>query len=141
MYSIGEISRQAGVKVPTIRYYEGIGILAHAGRTAGNQRRYDGRALERLKFIRHARDLGFSLGDIRALIDLDDRPGHPCSEATDIAERQLAAVRDRITRLQKLEMELNRIATACDGQSSETCKVLHALADHEQCASDHAANP
>ncbi|MDA7427849.1 helix-turn-helix domain-containing protein [Primorskyibacter aestuariivivens] len=130
MLSIGKMARLTGVKIPTIRYYEEIGMLAEAERSAGNQRRYDANALERLKFIRHARDLGFSLDDIRSLIDLHNRPGHPCSEATEIAERQLVTIRERIARLLKLEAELSRIATACDGASSDSCKVLHALTDH-----------
>ena len=129
MLSIGKMARLTGVKIPTIRYYEEIGMLAEAERSAGNQRRYDASALERLKFIRHARDLGFSLDDIRSLIDLHNRPGDPCSEATEIAERQLVAVRERIAQLLKLEAELSRIATACDGASADNCKVLHALAD------------
>lgn len=137
MFSIGDLSRRTGVKVPTIRYYEEIGVLSNAGRTSGNQRRYDDAALERLAFVRHARDLGFSLEDIRTLIGLHERPGHPCAEATEIAERQLVAVRDRIARLQNLERELARIASACDGTASETCQVLHALADHQHCGSEH----
>lgn len=141
MISIGQLSRRSGVKVPTIRYYETIGLLCNAGRTAGNQRRYDLTAQDRLAFIRHARDLGFSLDDIRALIALHERPDHPCAEATAIAQAQLTSVRDRIARLAKLEQELARIASACDGTSADRCHVLHALATHEQCQSDHDRDP
>jgi DNA-binding transcriptional MerR regulator len=61
MYSIGELSRRTGVKVPTIRWYEQAGLLDEPGRTAGNQRRYARADLERLAFIRHARDLGLGI--------------------------------------------------------------------------------
>ena len=74
MFSIGQLSKQTGVKVPTIRYYEQVGLLVSAGRTDGNQRRYDKEGLERLGFIRHARDLGFSIEAITALIDLQQHP-------------------------------------------------------------------
>ena len=74
MLSIGQLSRRTGVKVPTIRYYEQVGLMPSAGRTEGNQRRYDQDGLERLGFIRHARDLGFSLEDIKSLIALQSHP-------------------------------------------------------------------
>ena len=74
MFSIGEVARATGVKVPTIRYYEMIGLLDDPGRTAGNQRRYGQGEVDRLAFIRHARDLGFSLDAVRALIRLSRHP-------------------------------------------------------------------
>ena len=88
MYSIGEMSRRTGVKIPTIRFYETRGLLAHPSRTAGNQRRYDRAALHRLGFIRHARDLGLPLEDVAALISLDGATGAALNRAHDIARRQ-----------------------------------------------------
>lgn len=143
MFSIGEMSRRTGVKVPTIRYYEQIGVLENAGRSAGNQRRYDRAALDRLQFVRHARDLGFSLDDIRSLIELQTRPLQLHTAAAGIAHRQLAAVRDRIGRLKRLEAELERIAGACDGTDTcdgaalGECAVLQAMADHSRCDGAH----
>ena len=101
MYSIGDLSRQTGVKVPTIRYYEQMGLLEAAGRTEGNQRRYDAAHLDRLGFIKHARDLGFTLEAVRELIDLSGHPERPCTHADEIAARQLDIVRDKIARLQR----------------------------------------
>ena len=75
MLTIGKLGEAAGVKVPTIRYYEQIGLLPEAERSAGNQRLYGRKAMERLAFIRHARDLGFTLEAIRDLLSLSDRPG------------------------------------------------------------------
>lgn len=140
MFSIGQLSAQTGVKVPTIRYYENIGLMPAPGRNAGNQRRYDAAALQRLAFIRHARDLGFVLEDIRALIGMSAHPEQPCDALDSIARNQLAAVRLRIARLQGLESELDRIVSECDGGTVGACSVLAALGDHDQCAGPHSAD-
>lgn len=138
MFSIGELSKRTKVKIPTIRYYEEMGLLAEAERTSGNQRRYDNDGLERLSFIRHARDLGFSIEAITSLIELQDHPVRSCEAATYIASSQLADVRAKIKRLKLLEKELTRISKGCDGRGvSEDCYVLAALADHELCDRDH----
>lgn len=137
MFSIGELSRQTNVKVPTIRYYEEIGLLEEPSRNAGNQRRYAQADLERLGFIRHARDLGFSLEDIRSLIELSAHPDRPCADLDQIAKAQLAATRAKIARLQRLERELDRIAADCHGGRVGDCYVLTALGDHRLCAEEH----
>jgi DNA-binding transcriptional MerR regulator len=138
MFSIGELSKRTKVKVPTIRYYEEMGLLAEAERTSGNQRRYDKTGLERLSFIRHARDLGFSIEAISSLIELQDHPDRSCETATEIAASQLVDVREKIKRLKLLEKELTRISKGCDGQGvSQDCYVLASLADHELCSREH----
>ena len=138
MYSIGQLSKQTGVKVPTIRYYEQVGMLESAGRTDGNQRRYDQRGVERLGFIKHARDLGFSIDAISALINLQQHPDRSCQEATYIAHQQLADVQEKMRRLAALELELIRISEGCDGGgSSNDCYVLASLSDHKHCRSEH----
>lgn len=138
MFSIGELSKRTKVKVPTIRYYEEMGLLAEAERTSGNQRRYDKAGLQRLSFISHARSLGFSIEAISSLIELQEHPDRSCESATKIAVSQLSDVRAKIERLKLLEMELTRISKGCDGQGlSEDCYVLASLADHELCLQDH----
>lgn len=138
-FSIGDLAKQTGVKVPTIRYYEARGLLDAPLRSAGNQRRYGQAELERLRFIRHARDLGFPLGAISSLIELEDHPDRSCETATRIASDQLAAVRDKIGRLRALEAELSRITERCTGDgSARDCYVLASLADHALCETDHA---
>ncbi len=138
MFSIGQLSKLKNVKVPTIRYYEEIGILEPAERTEGNQRRYTEAGLERLSFIKHARELGFSIDAISSLIELQGHPDQSCSEATDIALSQLTEVRTKIRKLKKLERELARISTGCDGEGvSSDCYVLKALADHKLCRREH----
>ncbi len=137
MFSIGEMARRTGVKVPTIRFYEQKGLLPEPARTAGNQRRYGPAALKRLAFIRHARDLGLPLPDVAALISLEGAEGASLDRAHEIAQSQRDAVRRRIAQLQSLERELSRIAAACDGRHDHVCAVLDAFADHEGCLSDH----
>jgi len=75
MYSIGDLSRRTGVKIPTIRYYEQMGLLEAPERSEGNQRRFGRKELERLAFIRHARDLGIGIDSIRDLIELSGHAG------------------------------------------------------------------
>lgn len=138
MLSIGKLARATGVKVPTIRYYETVGMIRADARSAGNQRLYDARAVKRLAFIRHARELGFPLEAIRDLLDLSDRPDRSCEAADAIAREQLAAVEQRIARLSALRVELKRMIADCEGGRIADCRVIEVLGDHAFCASDHA---
>lgn len=131
--TIGTLARLAKTKVQTIRYYEKIGLLPEAPRSPGGQRRYDTAALERLRFIRHGRDLGFSLDAIRELIALSDRPDTSCEEADRIARRHLGAVRGRLERLRALETELERMVAQCAGGTVSDCRVIEVLHDHAHC--------
>ena len=137
MLSIGKMGQAARVKVPTIRYYEQIGLLPEPDRSAGNQRLYPQGALDRLTFIRHARDLGFPLDAIRDLLGLSDRPDQSCAAADAIARVQLEAVRDRIARLKALETELQRMLDQCASGTISDCRVIEVLGDHANCAHDH----
>ncbi|MBO3759325.1 helix-turn-helix domain-containing protein [Ciceribacter sp. L1K23] len=137
MYTIGELSRRTGVKVPTIRYYEQMGLLTAPDRTEGNQRRYERAELDRLTFIRHARDLGFPIEAIRELLSLSRHPDEPCERADAIAREQLIEVRDKIARLRKLESELDRIVDHCDHHTVSDCYVIRALSDHGLCETEH----
>lgn len=137
MHSIGALSRAAGVKVPTIRYYEGIGLLDEPHRTEGGQRRYEPAAMERLKFIRHCRDLGLSIEAIGELMRLSQDPERPCDEVNEIAGTHLAAIREKIARLQKLETELARMVAACESGRIDDCRIIATLSDHAMCATDH----
>ena len=137
MYSIGELSRKAQVKVPTIRYYEQAGLMPEPERSDGNQRRYGRAELERLTFIRHARALGLSLVEIRELLALSSHPEKPCDRADRIAADHLATVREKIARLRKLESELERIVSHCEGHTIGDCYVIRALSDHGLCTGDH----
>lgn len=138
LFSIGQLSTRTGVKVPTIRYYEQMGLLAEPERTSGNQRRYTKDGLDRLGFIKHARDLGFTIESISGLIELQGHPDRSCQAASTITAQQLVSVRDKIKRLKRLEAELARIAKGCTGDGlSDACYVLASLADHKLCLDEH----
>ncbi len=137
MLTIGKLGQAAEVKVPTIRYYEQIGLLPKPDRSAANQRLYSAKTLQRLCFIRHARALGFPLDAIRDLLSLSDQPDQSCAAADAIATTQLTAVEARIMRLTALKVELQRIIVQCAGGSIADCRVIEVLGDHTQCRSDH----
>jgi DNA-binding transcriptional MerR regulator len=128
MLTIGEVAARSGVGVPTIRYYERIGLIPPATRTAGGQRRYDTRGAERLAFVRQARALGLPLDAVRALLDLEAHPDRPCAQADRIVRMQLSEVRGRIARLRRLEAELARMTDRCEGGRAGDCTVIAALA-------------
>ena len=141
MLTIGKLAAETGVKVPTVRYYEQIGLLPSPERSSGNQRLYGPLARQRLAFIRHARALGFPLDAIRDLLSLSDRPDLPCSAADAIAKAQLSAVQARITQLKALEVELQRMVIQCAHGTIADCRVIEVLGDHGQCIHDHDPVP
>jgi DNA-binding transcriptional MerR regulator len=134
---IGALSKATGVKVPTIRYYEEIGLLPTSPRTASNRRTYGADIVRRLAFIRHARDLGFEIEAIRQLLRLSADPAHPCADADAIARAHLADIDDRIARLTALRDEISRMVATCAHDTVATCRVIEVLADHGQCVHDH----
>lgn len=128
-FSIGEAARLSGVKVPTIRYYEEIGLLPHISRSLGNRRLYDEADLRRLAFIRHARELGFDVEAIRTLLELQDDPQQPCQRADAIAKARLADVRKRLASLRLLSAELEKMVRECASGRVGECRVIETLAD------------
>ena len=137
--TIGQLARQSGVKVPTIRFYEQIGLLPPPPRSEGNQRRYGKNAVERLAFIRHARQLGFEVEAIRELLRLAAHPDAPCHDADALATRHLQEVEARIERLTRLRDELKRMVEACQGGTAAECRVLQVVGDHGLCEVHEAA--
>lgn len=136
MFSIGELAKRTGVKIPTIRYYEQMGLIDAPERSEGNQRRYTRVGLNRLSFIRHSRDLGFSIEDIKELLSLNQHPEKPCHDAHQIAVQHLKDVQNRIAKLRRLEQELKRVSK-CDADSVSNCAVIETLADHQLCETEH----
>ncbi|WP_078059404.1 MerR family transcriptional regulator [Tropicimonas marinistellae] len=137
MLTIGTLAKKTGTKVQTIRYYEQIGLMPEPGRSAGGQRRYGEAELDRLAFVRHARQLGFPLEAIRELLQLSDEPDRPCHEADEIARRQLKQVEQRMARLEALRTELKRMVKECGGGNTARCRVLEILRDHSECLTEH----
>ena len=134
---IGELSRATGTNIETIRYYERIGLLPAPARTGANYRSYGGEHRARLSFVRHSRDLGFTIDEIRSLLDLSDHPDRDCGEADRIATSHLAQVEEKIAQLSLLRDELARIIGRCRGGLAGDCRVIEALGDHGQCSRAH----
>lgn len=126
-YSIGDLARSAGVKVQTIRFYEQKKLLPEPPRTQGGQRRYNDDHLKRLSFIRHGRELGFSLEMIDSLMQLSEHPDDDCEGADRIAREHLAEVDSKIERLQSLRQELARMLEHCSSGKIHDCQVIEAL--------------
>ncbi len=135
--SIGKLADATATKVQTIRYYETIGLLAPFTRTEGGHRLYDREDLKRLTFIRHARELGFSIDAIRELLSLSDNPQTSCERADDIASRQLEEVEQRLRRLKVLQKELKRMVAECGHGRVCDCRVIEVLSDHRLCQAAH----
>ncbi len=135
--TIGQLANQAGVHVQTLRYYENEGLLVPSARTAGGQRRYSRADCQRLHFIRHAREFGFSIEQIRELIDLAAQGNRSCAEIDAIARRHREDVRRRIRLLRELETELDRMVDECAGGRVTECRVLEVLGNHDLCRTDH----
>ncbi|WP_112662755.1 MerR family transcriptional regulator [Microvirga flavescens] len=135
--SIGALSRETGVKVPTIRYYEDVGLLPEADRTVSNRRTYGPGDVSRLRFIRHARDLGFEVDAIRQLLQMSDHPSKPCQEVDSIARRHLANIDSKIDRLTALRTEIRRMLDSDAHGTISECRVLDVLAEHGKCLHEH----
>ena len=137
-YTIGQLGKLTNTKVPTIRYYEEIGLVAPLGRSKGGQRRYDEPAVRRLAFVRHAREMGFSLESIRELLALADRPAASCEPVDGIVREQLVEVNRRLANLGAIRDELERMLAECEGGAIAECRILEVLDDHSLClAEDH----
>ena len=130
--SIGALAQQTGCTVPTIRYYEEIGLLPASPRTEAGRRLYGAPAVKRLTFIRRCRDFGFSIEQVRELMGLIDEPDRPCIEVREIASGHLLEVRKKLVELQALEAGLTAFVvscdTACSGGRSVDCTILEDLA-------------
>ena len=135
-YSIGDMAKTGNCKVQTVRYYEAIGLLPKPARSPGNQRIYSREHRDRLRFIRHARELGFPLDRIREILALGDDPSHACAEIDQIAREHLRDVESRIARLQSLRTELERMISECGHNRVADCRIIEVLSDHNLCLHD-----
>ena len=134
--TIGSVAKATGCKVQTIRYYEQIGLLPKPFRSEGNQRLYGKTDVDRLMFIRHARDLGFNLQAIRDLLSLSEAPEQSCEAADEIAQFQLKEIEHRILRLQALKIEMERMIQQCKGGNIADCRIIEVLSNHALCHAD-----
>lgn len=125
---IGDLARATGTKNETIRYYEQIGLLPAPARTDGNYRAYTGHHRDRLHFIRRARDLGFSLDEVRALLRLADDRDRSCAEVDRIARAHLAEVERKLADLIVLGAELRQLIEQCRHGTVANCRIIEAMA-------------
>lgn len=128
MISIGVLAKRSGVLAETIRYYEAEGLLRKPERSVGGYRLYDASDVERLSFIRQARDLGFKLDAVRRLLGLADRKVNTCDEVRELATAHLAEVRAKLADLRRMERVLSDLVHACAGTMVPECQLLQALA-------------
>ena len=127
MYGIGSVSKQTGCKIETIRYYESTGLLEDPGRTGGGHRVYNVQHIQRLKFIRRSRELGFSLHEIGELLDLAINSEKTCSQVRDVTLAHLADVRGKICDLLQMESVLEDMVSECDTNTSPCCPIIESL--------------
>jgi DNA-binding transcriptional MerR regulator len=128
-FQIGDLAKRTGVKVVTIRYYEQAGLMPVCRRTTGNYRVYAREHLERLRFVRRCRDLGFSLEQIKDMLLLSATASPTCANICDVAARHLKEVEAKIADLRLLASELRRLRSSCNGKrSSRECRMISALA-------------
>lgn len=125
--TIGELARGAGTKVETVRFYEKIGLIPAPARTAGNYRAYGPAHLNRLSFVRRSRDLGFSLDQVRAMLDLADERDRSCEAIDAIAREHLIEVERKIADLEALRRELGSIVNQCHSGTVAECRIIEAL--------------
>ncbi len=123
---IGELSRRTGCNIETVRYYERIGIIPAPPRR-GRYRSYGAEDVARLGFVRRARELGFTLDEVRALLGLAGGGGASCAEVRDLAASHLEDVRGRIADLRRMERVLTASVRACDAGQDPGCPLIQAL--------------
>ncbi len=129
--TIGMLAKRTGCKVETIRYYEKIGVLAAPGRSSGGQRRYRPGDLKRLNFVRRARELGFTLADVRGLLSFADDRDRSCAEIQAIGTRHLETIRARLSDLRSMERVLDDMVARCQGGAVPDCPIIDALFDDD----------
>jgi MerR family transcriptional regulator, copper efflux regulator len=128
MMNVSEAARRSGVSAKMIRYYESIGLIAPAKRTASGYRTYETDDVHRLRFVKRARDLGFSLNNIKQLLELWGNRRRSSAKVKQIALEHIAELKDQIARAESMLHALERLADSCHGDERETCPILDDLA-------------
>jgi Cu(I)-responsive transcriptional regulator len=126
-FNIGELARAAATPAPTIRYYEKIGLLQSPTRSSSNYRRYDEDDLAKLSFVRRARDLGFSIDQVRNLLDLSDQREHDCATIDLLTQQHLETIEQKIADLTAMKTHLSRLLSSCQGGRVADCRIIDAL--------------
>jgi MerR family mercuric resistance operon transcriptional regulator len=130
---VGEVARQAGVNLQTIRYYERRGLLARPPRTESNYRAYPQDTVLRVRFIKRAQELGFTLKEIKELLSLRAAPRTRCADVRKRAHAKVQDIDDRVRALQGMRRALTRLIDECSGSGPVTeCPILDALEDQNE---------
>lgn len=134
--TIGELAKRAGVNVQTIRYYERVKLLPATHRWPGSgYRDFDDDALLRLRFIRSAKELGFTLEEIKELIDLRLLPGESCAEVKHLLNAKRQEIAERMTEMKRLQKALDQLISACSHRRNKsTCPALWAIMERADLA-------
>jgi len=126
-YAIGEMSNLTGVNIETIRYYERIAIMPRPDRTGGGNRQYNHDQLKRLSFIKRCRDLGYSLDEIRALLEMVDRHDFTCAEVHGMTISHLTNIERKLADLKRLKQSLTKMASQCSKGDVPECPIIDNL--------------
>lgn len=125
--TIGRLADEAGVNVETIRYYQRRGLMAEPDKPASGHRRYAGDAARRVRFIKRAQALGFTLEEIVGLLELD--AAHACAETRELAAQKLGVIENKVADLNAMRKALKTLVRQCDiGSDAGACPIIHALA-------------
>lgn len=127
MYKIGVVARKSKLKIPTIRYYEQIGLLNNPARGEGNHRLYSIEHLKRLIFIKKGRELGFSQNQIKAMLGLNKEDNPSCSKINTLTQKHLLLVRKKIVELQEIERTLEELSRDCSSDNEDICPIIDSL--------------
>lgn len=130
--TIGEVARRAGVGVETIRFYEREGLIAEPRRRPSGYRQYPAEAVQRVRFIRHAKELGFTLKEISELLSLRVDPQSTCADVRQRARTKIGVIQEKIESLATMKAALERLAASCHGNGPTTeCPILEELDQEE----------
>jgi len=127
-YRIGDVTRRLGMSADTLRYYEKIGLLNRIARASSGTRMYEDRDLSRLRFIRRAQKMRFSLVEVAKLLEIRDAPEQARDEARSLTQRKLAAVEERLEEIELLREELRHLLARC-AVAEEGCPIIETMAD------------
>lgn len=122
---IGQVAKRTGVGIETIRFYERKGLLAHPPRTRSGYRAYPQEAVAKIRFIKRAKDLGFSLSEIAELLALESNPTSTCADVKHRAIAKISAIQERMTDLQRMKRALGRLVESCNENGPiEHCPII-----------------
>ena len=128
LFNIGQAAKASGISTKMIRHYESVGLLPAASRTFAGYRQYSEKDIHTLRFIRHSRDLGFSIKQIEELLSLWQDPDRPSSKVKELANAHVEALNQKIQSLMSIKSELQKLVHCCHGDDRPECPIMEKLA-------------